>query len=134
MDKWSRVESSSVASVASVASVESGCPGVSVVSVDDVAARGGDVLLIDVRESDEWAAGHVAVAIHVPLGDIVAWVPPAVTTPLAIICRSGNRSMKAAVLLAGRGVTAFNVEGGMRAWDSANLEYVANDGSPGEVI
>lgn len=59
------------------------------------AAADGRVLLLDVREADEWAAGHAPHAVHRPLG---ALDPQQVPTdrPVVTVCRSGNRSAKAA--------------------------------------
>ena len=55
----------------------------------------GDAVLVDVREPAEWSAGHAPQATHLPLGDLRAQdVPPAAT--VIIVCRSGNRSAKAA--------------------------------------
>jgi len=50
------------------------------------------------------------------------------------ICRSGNRSQKAAELLAARGVEVSNVSGGMRAWAAAGLPVHDNAGNDGQVI
>ena len=52
------------------------------------------LLYVDVREDDEWQAGHIDWAIHVKLGDIEAGrldkIPK--DTPVALYCRSGRRS------------------------------------------
>ena len=80
-------------------------------------------LLIDVREPDEWQAGHAPGARHIPLGALSAQLE---TIPrdldLLLICRSGNRSNAARGLLARHGFErAFNVDGGMQAWTRASL-------------
>ena len=52
-----------------------------------------DAVLLDVREDDEWTAGHAPAARHVPMSQLTARldeVPPA--DPLYVICRSGARS------------------------------------------
>ncbi|RZT75444.1 rhodanese-related sulfurtransferase [Pseudonocardia sediminis] len=94
-------------------------------------ARSG-ALLLDVREPDEWRAGHIDGAVHVPLGDLD---PGAVGTgrPVIAICRSGNRSGKAAVVLAGAGIDVRNLAGGMKAWDAAGLPFLDDSGRPGAV-
>lgn len=94
-----------------------------------LAAR-GEVLLVDVRGPDEWAPGHAQGAVHMPLGQLdPAAVPD--DRPVVAVCRSGNRSGKAAVLLAEAGLTVWNMTGGMQAWDEAGLPIVTDDGTPG---
>jgi rhodanese-related sulfurtransferase len=92
-------------------------------------------LLLDVREPDEWAAGHAAAASHIPLGDIAARLAdvPADTAVIAV-CRMGGRSQKAAEFLRANGVDASNLDGGMRAWAAAGLDVMTDDGRPGTVI
>jgi rhodanese-related sulfurtransferase len=93
-------------------------------------AASGQVLLLDVREPDEWIAGHVDGAVHMPLGQLD---PAAVPNdrPVVAVCRSGNRSGKAAALLAQAGRTVSNMAGGMKAWDEAGLPMITDDGKPG---
>ncbi|MFD3356831.1 rhodanese-like domain-containing protein [Streptomyces fradiae] len=97
--------------------------------------RGGAVLL-DVREEDEWRAGHAPGAVHLPLSALLAGdgVPEAVRDREAVVvCRSGQRSQKGARALAGRGARAVDVEGGMRAWARAGYPVVDEHGNPGTV-
>ncbi len=89
-------------------------------------------ILLDVREPDEWAAGHIADARHVPLGDL----SPAqfVGGPIVVtVCRSGNRSGKAALRLRDAGVHVRNLAGGMKAWDADGLPVTRDDGTAGSV-
>jgi rhodanese-related sulfurtransferase len=98
------------------------------VSVQDLPA---DAVILDVREDDEWAAGHVEGATHVPLGEVpqrLGELPDA--DPLYIICRSGNRSGRAVAWLAQQGIESVNVAGGMRAWAAAGRPMVADSGNP----
>ena len=90
----------------------------------------GLALLVDVREDDEWTAGHAPPALHVPLGRLPQARLP-VGRPVLAICRSGNRSATAAALLLARGVHARNVAGGMRAWQAAGLPVTTGHGPPG---
>lgn len=79
-----------------------------------------DVVLLDVREDDEWAAGHAPGAVHVPLQQIpvrLAELPQ--TDPLLVVCRSGVRSAQATAWLRQQGLPAVNVAGGMKAWAAA---------------
>ena len=96
------------------------------------AAVGGQVLLLDVREDDEWAAGHAPGAVHVPMGALRAADLPTDRLVVAV-CRSGNRSGVAAAGLAQAGLEVVNMAGGMTAWAAAGLPVVTTDGSPGQV-
>lgn len=99
------------------------------------ASRLRDAVLVDVREADEFAAGHAPQAIHVALGDLEANVDRlAPSRTIVCVCRSGNRSMLAAQYLAANGRDARNLDGGMRAWAAAALEIVDANGQPGTVI
>ena len=53
--------------------------------------------------------------------------------PIAVICRTGNRSELATMMLQARGFEAYNVQGGMEAWAAAGLPFTAPDGAPGRV-
>jgi rhodanese-related sulfurtransferase len=89
-----------------------------------------DAWLLDVREDDEWAAGHVPGARHIPLGQLAARaaeVPGDQT--VYVICRSGHRSAHAAGALADAGWQAVNVAGGMQHWAAAGRPMVADSGS-----
>lgn len=94
----------------------------------------GTAVLLDVRETLEWQAGHVPGALHVPLPRLLtgAPLPPAAQDrPVVTICRSGNRSRQAADILLGRGVDATDVVGGMTAWARAGLPVAGEGGSSG---
>ena len=87
----------------------------------EVAAR-GDVVLVDVRESDERAEVRAPASVHVPLGEVESRLSelPRDRT-VAFVCRSGGRSSMAARVAAGVGLTVANVDGGMLAWQAAGL-------------
>ncbi|MGW5278056.1 rhodanese-like domain-containing protein [Streptomyces collinus] len=117
------------------------------VTVQEAAARTGHggaadsavAVLLDVREPDEWRAGHAPGAVHLPLSELSglsagAGLPAAAhARPLVVICRSGNRSRRAAELLAARGADAVDVIGGMREWAAAGLPVVDGRGGNGTV-
>ena len=94
-----------------------------------------EIQLVDCREQYEWDAGRIEQAIHLPLNAIMSGaggeLDPA--RPIAVICRSGNRSELASMMLQARGFEAYNVEGGMEAWAAAGLPFTTPDGSPGRV-
>ncbi len=93
----------------------------------------GGVLLLDVREDDEWALGRPPTAVHMALSTMrPELVPPG--RPVLAICRSGNRSGLAADALAAAGIDVRNVTGGMTAWQAAGLPVVADGDRPGTVL
>ncbi|MCW2722639.1 rhodanese-like domain-containing protein [Pseudonocardia sp.] len=95
-----------------------------------------DAVLLDVREDDEWTAGHAPDATHVPMNEVpgrIADLPDG--DPLYVICRSGGRSGRVVAFLAQQGVQAVNVDGGMQAWAAAGRPMVSErDGVPPDVI
>jgi rhodanese-related sulfurtransferase len=88
-------------------------------------AAGQPHLLVDVREDNEWAAGHAAGAVHLGKGiierDIEAQVPDK-STRLVLYCGGGFRSALAADNLQKMGYTAAtSLDGGWKAWQQAGL-------------
>jgi rhodanese-related sulfurtransferase len=94
-----------------------------------------EIQLVDCREPYEWEAGRIEGAIHIPLNAIMAGgatdLDP--TKPVVVVCRTGNRSELATMMLQARGLEAYNLEGGMEAWAREGLPFSAPDGSPGHV-
>lgn len=87
--------------------------------------------LLDVREHDEWRAGHAPDAVHIPLGELGARYTELVQDrPLYVICRSGARSAYAALALAGAGWRTHNVSDGMIGWQAAGLPMTSPSGAP----
>jgi rhodanese-related sulfurtransferase len=100
------------------------------VSVHDLA---DDAVILDVREQDEWDAGHAPSALHIPLGDLpsrLGELPDTDAGTLAITCRGGGRSSRAVAWLTQQGFDVANLEGGMKAWHGAGKQLVADDGDP----
>ena len=91
----------------------------------------GDAFVLDVREHDEWDAGHAPGAMHIPLGELGArYTEIGRDRPLYVICRSGNRSGHAAHALAGAGWDARNVADGMIGWQAAGRPMTCDAGTP----
>ncbi|MBS1697830.1 MAG: rhodanese-like domain-containing protein [Actinobacteria bacterium] len=90
-------------------------------SVNDLSVLHG-VVIIDVREPDEYAGGHVPAAVNIPLGDIrerSAEIHGSDT--VYVICQSGRRSAFACEALESLGIASVNVPGGTAAWIAAGL-------------
>jgi rhodanese-related sulfurtransferase len=86
--------------------------------------------LLDVREDDEWTAGHAPDAVHLRLGDLGAHVAELPRDrDVYVICRTGRRSAYAAQALAGGGWNAINVADGMTGWAVAGRPMISEDGS-----
>jgi len=105
-------------------------PSVPSVSAGDVPA---DAVLLDVREDDEWAAGHVEGSHHVPMADVPARLDEISTLAegagqLVVVCRSGSRSARVVAWLARNGVDAVNLDGGLGGWASAGRPMVSETG------
>lgn len=79
-----------------------------------------DVIILDVREQDEYDAGHIPGAALLPVGSIdeasATAVIPEKSTPVLAYCRSGNRSKTAAAALAELGYTQIYEFGGINDW------------------
>jgi rhodanese-related sulfurtransferase len=107
-------------------------PQVPEIDVDELARRRDEgAPVIDVREDDEYASGHVPGASHIPLGEVperVGEVPADRT--VYIVCRSGGRSARAVEHLRSAGIDAVNVSGGTLAWVDAGRP-VAEGSEPG---
>jgi rhodanese-related sulfurtransferase len=91
------------------------------IDVAELARRHAEgAFVLDVRQPDEYEAGHVPGAVLVPLdqlGDRQSEVPA--DKPVLVICKSGGRSATAVKALTGAGYDATNVAGGTMAWIDA---------------
>lgn len=105
----------------------------------DVATLPPGAFLLDVREDDEWAAGHAEGALHVPMSDFVARFGEVTEVlpddaPAYVVCKVGGRSAQVTQYLVQQGVNAVNVDGGMLAWESAGRPMVSENGAPAVVL
>lgn len=88
-------------------------------------AAGG--ALLDVREDNEWAAGHAPGAVHIPMNEVpqrLDELPEA--DQLYVVCRSGGRSAQVAAYLNANGWDAVNVVGGMGGWSAGGRSMVSD--------
>lgn len=90
-------------------------------TADALALREGGALVLDVREPDEWAAGHIPDATLIPLGELQARLGELPTDRnIVVVCRSGNRSAEGRDILLGAGFPAVtSMAGGMTDWTAA---------------
>ena len=94
-----------------------------------------DAALLDVREADEWAAGHAPGARHLPMSQLterIGELPD--DDPLYVVCRSGGRSARVVQYLAAQGHPAVNVDGGMQAWAAGGRPVEADGGATPEIV
>ncbi len=82
-----------------------------------------DVVILDVREQNEWDEGHIPGAVFMPMGEVPSRLSEIPTDKTVIVqCRSGNRSNQVTDYLRGQGFTnVHNLSGGINAWQSAGL-------------
>lgn len=87
--------------------------------VQDRMARGEEIVLIDVREQNEWNLGHPAPAIYIGRGVLESQIESRVPRDAQVVlsCASGNRSALAAKTLIEMGYTnVASMAGGFREW------------------
>ena len=79
-----------------------------------------EVIILDVREQDEYDSGHIHGAVLLPVGTIdentAAEVIPETDSTVLVYCRSGNRSKTASETLVGLGYTNIYEFGGINTW------------------
>ena len=90
------------------------------VSADELKQRlpSNDLVVVDVRNDNEWQEGHIAEAIHIPLGQLAQRVNElAASDNIVVHCQGGSRSAIAASLLQKLGrKNVANLTGGYRRW------------------
>lgn len=107
--------------------------GIPQVPVDAIAS---DAVLLDVREPNEFVAGHAPGAVNVPMGEVRARLAeiPRGEDPVLVICKMGARSQKVAEFLASVDIPAMNVVGGTTAWAQAAHALVSETGEEAAVV
>lgn len=85
------------------------------ITVADLAAR-ESTPLIDVRERDEFASGHVPGAVNIPMSEIGNRLDELPSEAFDVICQVGGRSARVVQALEERGYDVTNVEGGTGEW------------------
>lgn len=104
-------------------------PTVTIPDLPDSLPEG--VTLLDVRELDEWAAGHAPEAVHIPMSELAGRLADLPTdNEVFVVCRSGGRSARVTAYLNANGWDAKNVDGGMQLWQAAGRTLHADNGAP----
>jgi rhodanese-related sulfurtransferase len=91
-------------------------------------------VMVDVRSTAEWNAGHYPLAVHLAADQLTQKqkrIPK--NKPLVVVCRSGSRSRGATKRLIDAGFDAVNLSGGMHAWHRAGQTLVDRSGKPGRL-
>lgn len=92
--------------------------------------------LLDVREQDEWDAGHAPGAQHLPMYELparLAEIPR--DRDVVVVCRSGMRSAQVVQFLLGQGwASVRNLDGGMHSWVAAGRPLVTDSPAPAVVL
>jgi rhodanese-related sulfurtransferase len=106
------------------------------IAVEDAARRlEQGALLLDVREVDEWEAGHAPEAQHLPLSTLAAaYESLPADREIVVVCKVGGRSAQAAAFLEIQGYNTTNLDGGMLAWEAAGRPVADSNGNSGAVI
>lgn len=93
-------------------------PEITTAELESQLKEGKQINLIDVREPDEWEAGHIKEARSIPLSELEDRIEEFQQgdKEIVLVCRSGGRSGKACDFLQAKGFKVVNVTGGMLAW------------------
>ena len=92
------------------------------ITIHNANARRGQDQVLDVREDFEVVEGMIPGALHIPMGQLTSRLNELnKARPVIVVCRSGNRSARAAEALNTAGFTADTMGGGMLGWQEAGL-------------
>jgi rhodanese-related sulfurtransferase len=109
-----------------------GIPTVAISGVPDPLPEGLTVL--DVREPVEWAHGHVAGSVHIPMGEVPTRLEELPDGQVLVVCKVGGRSARVAGFLLQQGRDAVNLDGGLLDWEAAGRALVSETGQPPQVV
>ena len=109
-----------------------GIPTVAISGVPDPLPEGLTVL--DVREPIEWAHGHVAGSVHIPMGEVPTRLAEVPDGQVLVVCKVGARSARVAGYLVQQGRDAVNLDGGLLDWEAAGRALVSETGQPPAVV
>ena len=93
-------------------------------------------LVLDVREDDEWAAGHVPGSTHIPMSGLLGRLDEVPKDrDVVVVCRVGARSAQVAAYLRQHGwENVRNLDGGLVDWVRSGGDLVTDSGAPAVVL
>ena len=96
----------------------------------------GETFLLDVREDDEWVAGHIAGSTHIPMSGLLARVDEVPKDrDVVVVCKVGARSAQVTAYLRQQGwQRVANLDGGVVAWVGAGRDLVSETGAPPTIV
>jgi rhodanese-related sulfurtransferase len=109
-----------------------GIPTVAITGVPDPLPE--ELVVLDVREPVEWAYGHVAGSVHIPMGQVPTRLGEVPDGQVLVVCKVGARSARVAGYLVQQGRDAVNLDGGLLDWEAAGRALVSETGQPPQVI
>ncbi|MEJ7743159.1 MAG: rhodanese-like domain-containing protein [Nocardioidaceae bacterium] len=110
-------------------------PSIAEIAVADLASPLPESLVVlDVREDDEWHAGHIDAALHIPLRDVPQRLAEISSDHrVLVVCRVGARSGQATAFLQAQGKDVVNLAGGMLEWARNGRSMVTEGSGPPSV-
>lgn len=92
--------------------------------------------VLDVREDDEWAAGHIEGSTHIAMSGLLGRVDEVPKDrDVLVVCRTGNRSGQVTAYLRQHGWdNVRNLEGGLVDWVRTGRALVTDSGAPPVVL
>lgn len=90
--------------------------------------------VLDVREDQEWAHGHIEGALHIPLMQLPARITEVPQARTLVVCKIGGRSARAVAYLQAHGHDAVNLHGGMVDWAATGRPMVSETDSAPRVV
>jgi rhodanese-related sulfurtransferase len=95
-----------------------------------------DAYLLDVREDDEWVAGHIPGSTHIAMSGLLARVDEVPKDrDVVVVCKVGARSAQVTAYLRQQGWERVgNLDGGVVAWVGAGRDFVSENGAPPTVV
>jgi rhodanese-related sulfurtransferase len=97
-------------------------PSLNALELSEKLKNSARVLVVDVRQPEEYRQGHIANSKLLPLGELnkrINELPK--NKEIVCVCASGSRSRQATKFLVGAGYNAFDMQGGMFMWQRAGL-------------
>jgi rhodanese-related sulfurtransferase len=91
-----------------------------------------ETYVLDVREDDEWAAGHLPGAVHIPMSGLLPRIDEVPKDrDVVVVCKVGARSAQVTAYLNQHGwANVRNLDGGVVAWVHAGRDFVTDSGAP----